>query len=245
MMVKQLQHLRLIKKSLVVNLAIWLDRAFELEAGSVELAFNDVADRYEEAVKALVNNKITNGTSATTFGTTDSAKRGDFALFIYRAANVEKLPVTPATPVVESVDAVGNGNTTIKVAFSEAIDATTLIANGKLKANTLTVVDEDGVATPVTGATLSPDKKTLTLTAASFEGEKFVKVAFEAIKSTDGDFVSPSSTKVVIDTTAPTFTSAIGTYGSGETKATTLKLTFSEKVIRFKLLKLAQNHILL
>ena len=36
------------------ELAIWLQRAFDLKAGSEELAFTDVADRYEAAVKALV-----------------------------------------------------------------------------------------------------------------------------------------------------------------------------------------------
>ncbi|WP_338449582.1 S-layer homology domain-containing protein [Niallia oryzisoli] len=68
------------------ELAIWIQRAFELKAGENELSFNDVGDRYKEAVSALVNNNVTNGTSDTTFGTRDLAKRGDFALFLYRAA---------------------------------------------------------------------------------------------------------------------------------------------------------------
>jgi hypothetical protein len=69
------------------ELAIWIQRAFQLKAGSSALPFTDVADRYTEAVSALVNNGVTNGTSASTFGTHNKAKRGDFAIFLYRAAN--------------------------------------------------------------------------------------------------------------------------------------------------------------
>ncbi|KAA9015493.1 S-layer homology domain-containing protein [Niallia endozanthoxylica] len=68
------------------ELAIWIKRAFDLQASNGELPFNDVADRYTEAVSALVYNNVTNGTSDTTFGTHDHAKRGDFALFLHRAA---------------------------------------------------------------------------------------------------------------------------------------------------------------
>ncbi len=68
------------------ELAIWIKRAFDLQAGNGELPFNDVADRYTEAVSALVYNHVTNGTSDITFGTHEHAKRGDFALFLYRAA---------------------------------------------------------------------------------------------------------------------------------------------------------------
>ena len=44
----------------------------------------------QEAVNALVSNKVTNGTSATSFGTYDNAKRGDFAIFLQRANDAEK-----------------------------------------------------------------------------------------------------------------------------------------------------------
>jgi hypothetical protein len=73
------------------ELAIWIQKGFELEGNGAELAFTDVADRYTEAVSALVSNEITNGTTPTKFGTTANAKRGDYAIFLYRAAgqNVE------------------------------------------------------------------------------------------------------------------------------------------------------------
>lgn len=68
------------------ELAIWIQRAFDLQAGNSELPFNDVADQYSKAVSALVNNGVTKGASDTSFGTHDNAKRGDYALFLYRAS---------------------------------------------------------------------------------------------------------------------------------------------------------------
>ena len=59
-----------------------------LESGNEKIPFKDVEGDYIPAVSALVNNGITNGTSATTFGTNDTAKRGDFAKFVYRSAQV-------------------------------------------------------------------------------------------------------------------------------------------------------------
>ncbi|WP_071393453.1 S-layer homology domain-containing protein [Bacillus tuaregi] len=67
------------------ELAIWIQRGFDLQANNKALAFTDVADRYKEAVEALVSNSITSGTSQTTFGTTDFAKRGDYAIFLLRS----------------------------------------------------------------------------------------------------------------------------------------------------------------
>lgn len=75
------------------ELAIWIQRGFELQA-SGDMQFKDVNKNYEEAVKALVANGITNGVSETEFGTTQPAKRGDFAIFLYRAANSEAAQVT-------------------------------------------------------------------------------------------------------------------------------------------------------
>ena len=70
------------------ELAIWIQRGFELQANGDALPFEDVATRYQSAVSALVSNEITSGTSPTTFGTTNNAKRGDFAIFLKRADDV-------------------------------------------------------------------------------------------------------------------------------------------------------------
>ena len=71
------------------ELAMWIQKGFDLQAGTNAVAFTDVADKYKEAVSTLVSNKITRGTSSTTFGTYDNAKRGDFAVFLYKAEQAQ------------------------------------------------------------------------------------------------------------------------------------------------------------
>ncbi|PLS17847.1 bifunctional metallophosphatase/5'-nucleotidase [Bacillus sp. M6-12] len=67
------------------ELAIWLQKGFELE-GSAKHAFTDVSGRYDAAVQAMVANKITAGVNKTKFGVNQPAKRGDFAIFLYKAS---------------------------------------------------------------------------------------------------------------------------------------------------------------
>lgn len=69
------------------ELAIWIQRAFDLQS-SVMMGFTDVAPCYKSAVSALLKAEITNGVNKTQFGTTQNAKRGEFAIFLYRAFNV-------------------------------------------------------------------------------------------------------------------------------------------------------------
>ncbi|KKB44977.1 S-layer homology domain-containing protein [Bacillus thermotolerans] len=66
------------------EMALILQRAYQLEAASDTLKFTDVSDRYEEAVAALVDNHITLGKTPVQFGTKDSITRGELAIFIYR-----------------------------------------------------------------------------------------------------------------------------------------------------------------
>ena len=63
--------------------AIMLTNAFDLEGNVKDLKFTDVSDRYDEAVAALVANKVTQGINATQFGTENPIKRGDFAKFLF------------------------------------------------------------------------------------------------------------------------------------------------------------------
>lgn len=69
------------------ELAVWIQRAFEL-TGEEKLSFTDVASQYTTAVSALVSNGITNGVSEKQFGTNQPAKRGDYAIFLYRASEI-------------------------------------------------------------------------------------------------------------------------------------------------------------
>lgn len=67
------------------ELAIWIERGFGL-VGKTDTAFADVSGRYVDSVQALVANDVTQGFSATNFGVNASAKRGDYAIFLFKAA---------------------------------------------------------------------------------------------------------------------------------------------------------------
>ena len=85
----KLQQLSAVEiKSLVANLQNGSQLHLILEAGNAKNPFSDVEGHYVDAVKALVENEVTLGKTATVFGTHDNATRGQFALFVYRAANM-------------------------------------------------------------------------------------------------------------------------------------------------------------
>ena len=56
------------------ELAKWITVAFDLKAGNAVNPFADVEGHYVDAVKALVENKVTLGKTATTFGTNENCK---------------------------------------------------------------------------------------------------------------------------------------------------------------------------
>lgn len=68
------------------EIAIILQRAYDLQAGTTSSAFTDVSDRYASAVNALVAHNITNGISATRFGVSQNVTRGQLSVFLYRLA---------------------------------------------------------------------------------------------------------------------------------------------------------------
>ncbi|OKL37640.1 S-layer homology domain-containing protein [Domibacillus mangrovi] len=72
------------------EMAIILVRAYKLQ-GAANHSFSDVSSRYDAAVQALVANKVTSGKSVVSFGTADSIKRGEFALFLYRTDSKEQM----------------------------------------------------------------------------------------------------------------------------------------------------------
>lgn len=59
--------------------------AYDLNGNTATIQFTDVNPNYLEAVAGMVQNNITNGKSAKRFGTDDPLKRGELAVFIYRA----------------------------------------------------------------------------------------------------------------------------------------------------------------
>ena len=59
--------------------------AYNIERTSTELTFTDQHPAFNDAVQALLDQGISNGTSETTFGTRDTLTRSHFAIFTFRA----------------------------------------------------------------------------------------------------------------------------------------------------------------
>ena len=53
--------------------------------------YTDVSDRYKEAVRYLVDNEISNGLTESQFGTDESIKRADAAVWVVRALGFENI----------------------------------------------------------------------------------------------------------------------------------------------------------
>ena len=67
------------------ELAIWIQRGFGL-LGKSDFNFKDVSTNYEASVQALVANDVAKGFSNTNFGVNQVAKRGDYAIFLFKSA---------------------------------------------------------------------------------------------------------------------------------------------------------------
>jgi len=138
------------------ELAIWIQTAFELK-GTDKVDFSDVGSRYISAVSALVENKITQGISLTQYGTTQKAKRGDFAKFLLKAhANTDdkdlvtinntgevtqdlNLNPSGSKNIIygpESGQLIVNGNVTIAGDANKQISLRNIVIKGKLVVNT-------------------------------------------------------------------------------------------------------------
>ncbi len=99
-----------------VEMAKIIANAYNLKADDVKLPFTDVNDTWAPYVKALYKYEVTKGKTETSFGAYQNITRGDFAQFVYRAANVN------VAPQVVSVSAINVNK--IKVTFNKPIDTT-------------------------------------------------------------------------------------------------------------------------
>lgn len=88
------------------ELAIWLQKAFNLTAKEMKTTFADVGNRYKEAVAALVENKIAQGKNSTSFGITAPATRGEYSLFLERAFSAE-VQISLEAAIKEAEQAIG------------------------------------------------------------------------------------------------------------------------------------------
>jgi hypothetical protein len=75
-----------------VEMAKIIANAYKLKADDVELPFTDVNDTWAPYVKALYKYGVTKGKTETSFGAYLNITRGEFALFVYRAKDVNVAP---------------------------------------------------------------------------------------------------------------------------------------------------------
>ncbi|WP_050616528.1 S-layer homology domain-containing protein [Bacillus testis] len=136
------------------ELALMIAKGFGL-SGKADLKFTDVSDRYTEAVQALVANNITNGTTPTQFGTDKTAKRGDYAKFLFAASKVKGGEVDATVTGIKAINA-----TTVEVTYKEVV--------ADVNAAKYTI---DGL-TVSNAAVKQSDSKTVVLTTTAQEGGK-------------------------------------------------------------------------
>ncbi|MGC8227792.1 S-layer homology domain-containing protein [Pseudobacillus badius] len=128
------------------EMALIIQKAYKL-TGSADHKFTDVAPNYDAAVKALVANDITKGKSETKFGTADPIKRGEFAIFLYKAETLHDLAVSNVTVNVKDFTATVTAD--VKNAKPDAEAAVQVYPNGNLDSDPITkmVKVKDGKAT--------------------------------------------------------------------------------------------------
>ncbi|MCP3761425.1 S-layer homology domain-containing protein [Domibacillus sp. A3M-37] len=193
------------------ELAIILSRAYELKGDIDNLKFTDVSDRYDEAVAALVDNKVTTGKTATSFGTADAVKRGEMAIFLHRISEMDDVVTEPAVKSVTPQNA-----KQIAVSFNTEVDKDAAAAASLYTLNN----------TAASKAVVSEDGKTVLLT---FNGGAEVKngvlVVSPVATKADKEVKTAKYTSVFSfeDTTTPFVTSTA--YSNG-----VITLTFSEEL---------------
>lgn len=205
--------------------ALMLSKAYGIQGDVANVDFDDVAPRYKEAVAALVDYQITSGKGDNKFGTTDSIKRGELAIFLYK---LENLNVSQALKV-ESVTAL-NG-VQLQVNFTQAVDAASLFDNGvdgAFKADTVKVTTLSATPAGALKGELSADGKTLVITSTNqLEGNYAVTINNLTSKEGIAFDKFESIMKVEKDVTAPTIV------GSEQLNAYQVKVKFSEPMQAF------------
>ncbi|MGP3561993.1 S-layer homology domain-containing protein [Geobacillus sp. BK01] len=114
-----------------VQMAKIVANAYKLEKqNDSALPFTDVNATWAPFVKALYDNGVTSGKTPTSFGAYQNITRGDFARFVFKAANVN---VAPAVVSVSAINA-----KTLEVKFNKAVDDTKAkfeVKRGNITAN--------------------------------------------------------------------------------------------------------------
>jgi trimeric autotransporter adhesin len=214
-----------------VEMAKIIANAYKLKADDVELPFTDVNDTWAPYVKALYKYGVTKGKTETSFGAYVNITRGEFALFVYRAKDVN------VAPQVVEVSAIGAKK--LEVKFNKAVDDTK--AQFEVKKGTINV--------NIASVTFSVDKKsaTIELTSKLTKGDYTVGVTGLTTDKLTGTVTAEDERveKVeILSTSAPLFDAdsdsnkddvkvgykVLNQYGEDITKTTSVTATASTGV---------------
>lgn len=175
-----------------------LANAYDLESNTT-VPFTDLGPNFGPYIKALYEYKVTEGKTATTFGTSQNITRGDLAIFLKRAAEVVK------TPEVTSITAVNAKE--LQVVFNQPVKKASVIdSSDDLVAGVINLNSADA-RTLTDNAYLSADGKTLTLVAKNtWSGSFAAEVVKDKVEATNGNKVAEYKVFLTAnDTARPTF----------------------------------------
>ncbi|QIZ65927.1 S-layer homology domain-containing protein [Geobacillus subterraneus] len=159
-----------------VEMAKIVANAYKLEKqNDSALPFTDVNATWAPFVKALYDNGVTSGKTPTSFGAYENITRGDFARFVFKAANVN------VAPAVVSVSAINASQVVVK--FNKTVDKDTAETESNYQVNGQDLNAYDSSATAVLGE----DKKSVTITFSTNHNNKAfnLKVKSDAVKTED------------------------------------------------------------
>ncbi|MBB6285264.1 S-layer homology domain-containing protein [Geobacillus subterraneus] len=203
-----------------VEMAKIIANAYKLEKqNDSALPFTDVNATWAPFVKALYDNGVTSGKTETSFGAYENITRGDFARFVYRAANLNVAPAVVSVSAINAKQIVVKFNTELEGQSDTLTNDATDVANYTLNNN----IQPDS-------AVLSADKKSVTLTFnGGVEGQDQVLVINPVAttkRDKDGAIVNTGKYSTILtytDTVAPTVVST--SYANG-----VIAIQFSEAI---------------
>ncbi|MED4970387.1 S-layer homology domain-containing protein [Parageobacillus toebii] len=176
-----------------VQMAKIIANAYKLKADDVELPFTDVNDTWAPFVKALYKNGVTKGKTETKFGAYENITRGDFAVFVYRAANVN------VAPQVVSVSAINYKTVKLTGSALDKLNAGQLSLEGN-KVVSVTPSEDGKEATVVFEKPFESGKEQVLKLTEKVEGEADKVTEFKFTFTLDVKSVEVTSNRVDDDT---------------------------------------------
>lgn len=169
-------------------MAKFLNLGFMLEEYAEPTPFTDAAGVFTTHIEALYGTGITNGKTATTFGTHDNIKRGEFANMLYNTIMFSMyMPTAQSAKIIDA--------TTIEILMEEAPpEQYTAAELGDMFFIEAYFKDGSVQDLEFTGTSLSEDRTTLIVElspSSSLAGKKG-KIEIDFLNELDFDFTTPA-----------------------------------------------------